>query len=266
MRVWLIRGVTLLEVLMSITLFAAAIGLLLPLIHQAFVHGHTADQVSLAYSLAQSRVAAIRAKVQDPLNGLAYFQKDVLDEPATPDADHPDYIVSGHWTYQELFSPCTSLESGRAEERKLLRSSRKLEVAVQWGKANSQRIRLIALIGAPSLRCSTVELEPKLPVTLAADGTIDVKPRAFDAKGSEIPDLFFSWNVKAITGSGEIASASRDGRQAQFRNRSRSRRGEPIYTGGSCKIQCQVLSMQRETVGNSGEVTLEKPTGPTPTP
>lgn len=254
------RGLTLFEILMSITLLTAAIGFLLPLIHQAYVYGHSGDQASLAYAIAQSRVANIRSRVADPQTGLAFFEADDLGQPASPDPDNPEFLVSARWASESMASPCSALEKLESDRRIMGHSIRKLEVIAQWGKGRHQRARLITLVGSPSRECKTVEItcNPNPPLTLAEEGMISASVRGLDSANQPIPDLFFSWNAKAISGAGEVVNISRDGRQATFVNHSHNRRGKVIYTGGICKIQSQTLCLQREVLGFSPEITLEK--------
>ena len=249
--------------LFAIVLLTTTVSFLLPLLHHSFIYARQTNEASLGASIASSKLHEFRAWAsQHPEAFGANGWRDYLSTPS-PDPDHPEFSVRVRAILQSLYSPCGAFEQLRpaVDRRTLEHSTLKVQVDVDWGLGPEKRLRLLSLLSAPTRRLDQVEITsiPTTPCSLAVNSTVNATAIGRDSLGQEIPDLFFSWSCKAITGSGKIQSTTRDGRQALFQNQSRSRRGKEMHTGGTCQIQVQSTCRGREVIGYSREITLEKP-------
>ena len=258
------RGFSLIELVVSLAILSVCFFLILPMMHYSMQYAKQVEASNLAATIAQAKLQEIRAwAAQASGTGFRFDDFSLFPGSAKPDPDHPEFTVEVRTAAMALVSPNSHFESlyPATERRTMTRSTRKVQVDVRWRSFGTPaQLTLVSLISSPTRRFREVEpvkVFGSPPNMLAKDGTIDFTVKGYDTQDQEIPDLFFSWGVYPITGTGAIESASRDGRSATFKNISRRARGTVFYTGGACKTEARATYRGEERWGLSQVINLK---------
>lgn len=232
------RGHSLVELVIALAILASCFFMIVPMMHYALQYARKVEKGSLAALIARSRLNALRAQAQQS----GQYQR-LSSQPAQNDADHPEFSVRVGVTEAALYSPSAGLEAAYpGQMRSLTKSSKQVQVDVAWTAMGAPgSLTLVSLISEPARRfhrTQPLRVFGTIPAELRRDATIDFTVKAYDEENREIEDLFYSWTVSAISGTGTISQQSRDGRQATFKNVSKRRNQvTPYYTGGKCKVE-----------------------------
>ncbi|MEW6278648.1 MAG: hypothetical protein AB1758_08515 [Candidatus Eremiobacterota bacterium] len=253
------RGVTLVETLISIFLFSAALLISCNLFHAAMQYNRRADERQLAVRLAQNKLEEIVAWARGR-SGSSYNYDDWSTYAGVtgtfPEAPQLNYRIEVE--ISPLADPCSSFQSVALPDRQRSIEARRVHVRVwQSGPA----IELTTLVRPPIRDLApTLTVQPVggLPDPLPKDAPATFSVQAFDTGGVPVNGITYQWYLSPATGSGTL-SQTWSGDQATLTNVVPVPLRPPIYTGGTCQLKVRARYGGRDYWGASGPINLEGP-------
>jgi len=229
-----------------------------------------AERAECAVAVASRHMQRLRQWAETPAN----FESDWSTQVGTSvDAEFPEYQVTVEATSETLYSPCSQLESNWAppsnpvdDRRKMPNTFKKVLITASWkpGSASSQ-VTIVSLVGAPSQRLATLNIQTTSPynVPMNHDEAVNATVVAQDAGGNNLKDVFFRWWHRPTSVSGSVGSfpptgQTRDGRTTQFKHfyciQTVSGISQPVY-GPAGNLTVSVAGRCCADVG--GDLTLQ---------
>lgn len=247
------RGSSLGETVLAMALLAAGVIVAVTLFHSGLGYGRRAEQEAAAAAVAHAELTRLRQWLSTPAR---------FEDPTgfSPEA-HPGFTVTVEQPVAARLSPNSTLEAGSGDPRSMAGSFRQVAVRVEW--EGSRRLELVSLVGAPPREPSPdpVRLTPAggWPPLLGRDRTLEVEVEFLDEDGQPVPDVFFTWGVRPVTGVMTLESAQRDGSGAVFVNQAERSDGTLFHTGGLCRVAAEAVYRGRRYQGVSPPISLEGP-------
>jgi hypothetical protein len=214
------------------------------------------DELATAARVANNRLEEIRDWARTASGSSSNFRSGSWATWATPYADPsaPGFNVSVSLVAQACYSPSIDLEAGFAAPRSMTNSVKKLRLRTTW---RDQQLDLWSEIAAPPQN-------PRLPLNTAIDvstslsgliangsgGTLTAQ--AIDDNGQAIPDLVYLWNILPGTGTGEVITQDRNGRNATFTNQGNVGPGPK-----DCQVSVTAYYRGQWLSGTSSSLSLE---------
>jgi type II secretory pathway pseudopilin PulG len=256
-----IRGVSLIETLLSFALLGVSMFLIVTLFHRGMNFAARSHHSIQASQLADSVLDEMREWALDPDN----FTSDWGAWTGAP-RTYPDYpgfrvTVEAQPLGVELFSPCSGLESRFADPRSMEQSIVPVAVVVEWGANQNRQLRVVAQIREPEREVDVVQVTrlDSLGLTVARNGVMEFEAQLIDSAGDQIPGVTFQWYVRPISGNATVLDRPpRDGSRGFVINRyyynpvTDSWDNEP----GDLRVEARARYHGTEFVGRSSAVTM----------
>lgn len=235
-----IRGLSLLETIISLFLMVAATLIVTQLFHTSLRHGNVTERRLLGAFLCDGKIEEIRAWASDPDNYEGTWAP--YDNVTTTDPEYTDYQITTTLSNPSRLSPATDLESIHpvGDRKEVNESLRGVTVTCVWGTRPVDRLEVSTLVSAPPREwhaTNPLEITQTSSVSpWSRDLTNSFRVRGFDENGREIQDITFHWDVVAMDGNATVASSSRDGREAVIGNWIFGFTGARLYRPGNADV------------------------------
>ncbi|MEW6277204.1 MAG: hypothetical protein AB1758_01175 [Candidatus Eremiobacterota bacterium] len=242
-------------------LLVSAFFVLINLFHTGLRHFTRVEQQTVAVMLAERKMEEVRAWARG--NGGRNFDDwTAYTDVSQPSPEYSGFRVAVRSAPATLKSSVPGFEDPypAGDQRVMPSSARKVEVTTWWD-GDRKSVRLVSLVADPLREwhpARPIEVTPVSPPPdpLPRDAEVEFRARGYDAAGRAIPDLFFAWYVRPVSGNGTLTQ-SRDGSTARFRNVVVLPYRPPIYTGQSVMIQARAVYGGVERVGEWGPLPLQ---------
>ncbi len=196
------KGMSLVEVVVSIFLLLVGILLVISLFHSALRRQQLSHKKALATLMARSMMAEIRGWARTPGNFDSNWTD--YDGRTFTRSEFPglEATVGVEELGRTLYTPCSDMETPYLNlAARMNRSVIPVGVEVGWGQPGPQnRVRLVSYIGDPLRQL------PVTPVTVTRsggdadpvpqNGTVEHTAQLSDTAGNPISDVTFGWNVE----------------------------------------------------------------------
>jgi len=261
------RGLTLIETIIASFLLLSRFLVIVNLFHSGLGYTSRIENQQLATLIAERQLEQMRAW-SETSSGTAYnfdTLAAVYNGQNVTVPDFGNFKLMTNVTARELYSACTDFERGSAvngfQPRSLSNSSRTVDVTVAWDHG-AHSLTLTSLLTqtvssfstGPNPINVTFTAAPSLP--LAQNATLECQATGYDSNNRPIPDLFFTWNMECVNGSGTL-TPTRDGHRVVFSNVVNGTGTTQYHTGGQLYIQARAKYNGRWASGSSTLVDLQ---------
>lgn len=264
-------GLTLTETVIATFILLAGFLIISALYFSSLRQQSQVDAATLSTLVAEKALEDVRVWAQTPAN---FDTLETVYNPYNAE-DQGFQIAIEARPAVAIASPCSQLETAfaAAERRMMTQSYKPVQVRVSQG---SKSLVLDTLIGDPPREPRDplpVTVSPSTPIpvppaSLARDANIFFTASLVDTAGQPIPDIFFTWSLAPVSGTGAFMPPSpRDGRGQTFSHRMMMPDGTWSYAPGvddppnpiqpsTCRVTANCLYRGQEYTGDSAEVPL----------
>lgn len=263
-------GLTLTETVIATFILLAGFLIIGALYFSSLRQQSQVDAATLSAIVAEKALEDVRVWAQNPAN---FDTLETVYDPYNAQ-DQGFAIAIEARAAVRIFSPCTQLETAfdAADRRAMTGSYKPIQVRVSQG---GQVLVLDSLIGDPPRQprnAAPVVLTPTTPIpippaSLAQNGSIDFTASLVDTAGQPISDVFFTWSLAPVSGTGTFTASPRDGRGQTFTHRMMLPDGTWSYAPGvdnpptpiqpsECKVTANCYYRGKDYTGDSAEVPL----------